>query len=176
MRKKTKQIYAESLLVLLKKSSYNVITISEICDNTSLSRRTFYNNFNTKDDVVRFICENMMTQYIDILRKEDNLTLIKVATIFCRYGESMLDVFKLLIQNNIYHIFIDTGIKNISIIHDLIPNNILSKVNETQRKYTFLVHSVGAFKMFEQWIISGMKESSEELASIYASIIRDVQC
>lgn len=175
MRKKTKDIYAESLLQLIEKSSYDVVTISEICDNTPLTRRTFYNNFKSKDEVVVYICDNLMHEYIIRIHKEKAYTLAEISTTFCKFVALKKDIFMTLINNNIYHIFGNTAIRNFSYIISLVPNNVLEEANETHRNYSFLFHTAGVLKITEQWLISGMKESAEELSSIYMSIIRDVR-
>ncbi|MFR9543588.1 MAG: TetR/AcrR family transcriptional regulator [Rikenellaceae bacterium] len=173
MRKNTKEIYADSLLDLLRRSSYDVITISEICDNTPLTRRTFYNNFSSKEDVVIFICNNLMDRYIDMLRSEERVTLATIATRFCQFGASNKELFMLIIDNDIYHIFVRVGIKRIVDVGSFVPNSIVDEPSETQRKYINLFHAVGTLNLFEQWLIGGMKESPEEMSSIYTSIVRE---
>ncbi len=174
MRSKTKQIYADSLLDLLKRSSYNVITISEICDNTSLSRRTFYNNFSSKEDVVTFICENYLAGYIEIIKREETLSLAKAATLFCIYGAAQKELVLILIQRNLYHIFVDVGISKTRYIYAHILNGNFEKMSDVHRNYAYLLYSISAFKLFEQWIIGGMRESAEEISQIFISIMRDL--
>ncbi len=174
MRKNTKEIYTDSLLDLLRRSSYDVITISEICDNTPLTRRTFYNNFSSKEDVVIFVCNNLMDRYIEILRSEESVTLATIALRFCQFGASNKELFMLLIENDIYHIFVRVGIKRIVDIGSFVSKNMVDGVSDIQRKYINLFHAVGTLKLFEQWLIGGMKESPEEMSNIYTSIVRDV--
>ncbi len=173
MRKNAKDIYASSLLDLLQKSSYDVITTSEICDNTPLTRRTFYNNFTSKKDVAQFICDKLMEEYLEILRKEQSITHTKGAEIFCRFGASKKEIFTLLIQNNLYYMIAEAGIKNAEAYFALYPNDIFGNLNKTQRNYILKLYSVCAVNLFEQWLIGGMKESPEEMSRIYASFVRD---
>lgn len=62
-----------------------------------------------------------------------------------------------------------------SYLNSIITNNILDRVDATHRNYILLFHTAGGLKIFEEWLINGMKESSAELSEIYISIVRDVQ-
>ncbi|MFR9546385.1 MAG: TetR/AcrR family transcriptional regulator [Rikenellaceae bacterium] len=175
MRNKSKRIYAESLLRLLEKSPYELITISEICDHTSLTRRTFYNNFTSKEEVAEVICEELMDGYIEQIHRSGEFTLLGMSREFYDYGAKNSESFMTLHKSGIFHIFSRVFISRLGYINSLVPNNILSRVDAVQQNYTFLFHSAGVLKIFEEWLISGMNESSAELSEIYTSIVRDVQ-
>ena len=42
----------QALLNLMEKMEYDKITVTEICRNADLDRRTFYRNFDSKNDVL----------------------------------------------------------------------------------------------------------------------------
>ncbi len=168
-------MYASSLMQLLDKSAFEDITISEICDNTSLSRRSFYNNYTSKDDVVVFLCESLMEEFIEIVQKKREFTLRKISMIFYEFGARHKEIFMVLINRNIFHIFAEALTKRITYLNSLIPNNILTGANEGLINYFALFHSAGVLKLFEHWLMSGMKESPNELSEIYVSIVRDTQ-
>lgn len=63
MATKSKQIIVDTFLDILRENPYEVITISEVLANTPLVRKTFYNNFSSKDDIVRYICKDLMAEY-----------------------------------------------------------------------------------------------------------------
>lgn len=45
---------ADALLFLMEEQSYSKITVKDICKKSDLSRQTFYNFFECKDDIIRF--------------------------------------------------------------------------------------------------------------------------
>lgn len=51
----TKIMIADALIQLLDKKSYQNISVNEICNSCKISKRTFYNHFRDKYDVVCFI-------------------------------------------------------------------------------------------------------------------------
>jgi len=63
----TKQIIAQQVLELCKSKPINKISVQELMDKCSLSRKTFYNNFQDKFDLINwffgFMCDNIIEQY-----------------------------------------------------------------------------------------------------------------
>ncbi len=67
---------ADALLALLKRKSYKVITVSELCQEAAIGRKTFYRNFDTMEDVIDLILDDLLEVYRGSLRKipsEDRL-------------------------------------------------------------------------------------------------------
>lgn len=54
-QKKTHKAVELALLDLLQEKNYEQITISELTDKADINRKTFYNNYDSLDDVVRSI-------------------------------------------------------------------------------------------------------------------------
>ena len=58
MKQSPKVVLANSLEELLKKRSFDNITVGEIADNCGLSRTTFYRQFKDKYDCMNWIYQN----------------------------------------------------------------------------------------------------------------------
>ena len=65
---RSKDWIAESLVKLLNVKKYNAITIKDIYTDADLSRQTFYNLFDGKEDVLRYY---ISTLYFPVLRRMD---------------------------------------------------------------------------------------------------------
>lgn len=50
---------ADALVSLLMERNYHQISVFDICQSASLSRQTFYNFFNSKEDILRFFFKNL---------------------------------------------------------------------------------------------------------------------
>lgn len=51
---KTKKKLSDALIELLEEQNYDDIKISDLCQRAGVSRATFYNNFNSTDDVMNY--------------------------------------------------------------------------------------------------------------------------
>ena len=69
---KTKEKLTKALVQLLKEKQIQNIKVSELCDLASVSRATFYNNFDTIDDVFVYYVTKLEFPIDDILGKEVN--------------------------------------------------------------------------------------------------------
>ncbi len=69
---KTKEKLTKALVQLLKEKQIQNIKVSELCDLASVSRATFYNNFDTIDDVFVYYVTKFEFPIDDILSKEVN--------------------------------------------------------------------------------------------------------
>lgn len=69
---KTKEKLTKALVQLLKEKQIQNIKVSELCDLASVSRATFYNNFDTIDDVFVYYVTKFEFPINDILSKEVN--------------------------------------------------------------------------------------------------------
>ncbi len=58
-QRKTRQAIFTAFTGLLSKKSYNKITIQEIIECADVGRTTFYAHFQTKDDLLKALCEEL---------------------------------------------------------------------------------------------------------------------
>ncbi len=101
-----KNLVADSLFKLLKNNDINDISITKICNNASISRTSFYNNFNNILDVINYkfdlIIDNLYEiYYLNKKRNKDKYNLCKE---ILKYIEKNKEVF-LIIINKFYFDF-----------------------------------------------------------------------
>ncbi len=175
MSKQSKEMIAKSFWDILQTSPYENITISEILANTLLVRKTFYNNFKEKDDIVRYICHNLMAEYMTRLTSSAEFTLYNFARTFYIFGKEKREIFTLLFQNRIFHIFNEAFNNHMALVNSILPHNILNAVDEENLSFIFAFHAQGTLAMFELWVKSGFEKSVDQMAAIYTSIVGDLQ-
>lgn len=61
---KSKLWMEAALLQLMKKKNFSAITVTDICEKAGVSRLTFYRNFETKEDILRFHFDKVFHEYI----------------------------------------------------------------------------------------------------------------
>ena len=56
-----KEYITEALLQLMKKKNFEKLTIEEITDRAGVNRSTYYRNFKSKEMIVQFYFDNIIT-------------------------------------------------------------------------------------------------------------------
>lgn len=101
---KSQQAILETMLILLKNKSYPDISISEICEQSGVSRQTFYKLFETKENLLLSVLQNAPFAKQDV----DNDGLVDLREICVGYAKFVFanqDLIKMLIQNELMRIF-----------------------------------------------------------------------
>ena len=179
-QKKTREAIFKSFTELLSKKHYNQITVGEIIDGADVGRATFYAHFETKDFLLKELCEELFCHIFDStkeggakhkhifdcdapssvvlhllqhLQRNDNNILELLA---CENNELFLRYFKsnlkILIQRQ-PHIFGNKKEKDIP--DDYWVNYVSSTFVETVK----------------WWLDNKMNETAEKLSSYFLAVI-----
>ena len=64
-QRKTREAIFAALMDLLSKRDFGRITVGEIIDRADVGRATFYAHFETKDDLLKALCEELFCHIFD---------------------------------------------------------------------------------------------------------------
>ena len=155
----TKECIEGALIQLLEKKDMEKITISEIVKRAGVSRTAFYAHYQTKEEVLKSVLDDVIHQ-IDQIAVGDPRSEAYWASLFTEV-EKIADPFRLLIRAGL-------GSHILSEITDQIladaPNNPVHRYNEvlwTGAIYNLLVH----------WVTSDFPETPAEMAKICTKIV-----
>lgn len=108
----------KSLIQLMETKPYHQITIMDICKQADLSRQTFYNVFDKKEDILRFAlndsCENQLTPLIS----QGEITISDIVNAFTKILEENKVLLRLIIENSLDGILSDEIAKSITFFTD----------------------------------------------------------
>jgi len=162
---------AEALIELLKKQEYSKLTVSALAKRAGLGRATFYRNFDTLDDVLRFICDRAFEE----LRKTvlachlaaprtgqlERTTFIKPFLLF--WGERASLVRALVSAGRVE--FLHTGLADMT-ARILALSSAQSKLRWKRVDYFIALRSGAAIALLVHWIGCGMDLPADELADL----------
>jgi len=172
-QKKTRQAVFEAFTGLLETKTYSNITVQDIIDEADIGRSTFYSHFETKDDLLKALCEEIFDHvFAENLTKEhthdfstrkkylqaeithilyhlqDNSRYIK-RILSCESGEMFMSYFK----NNLEKIF---------------TNELQKKKTEVPKEY-LLNHMVCDFAETVRWWMRHDTYTPEEICKFFLS-------
>jgi AcrR family transcriptional regulator len=154
---------ATALFALLREKNYGDITISEVCTKAGLTRKTFYRDFDSLDDVVDFAVYARISEYISNPNPASFEEYLYRFFAFCAQRKEVLALFE---KQGIYHLFIKSVASYLTESSYLKALAVTAGFNSDNRDYFWksLVHEECAF--VEVWIKRGFRETPEELVHL----------
>ena len=146
----------EELIILMNEKNYYKISISELCQKAGVSRMAFYNNYESKDNLLKQIIYYQTNKLID---KIGSPFREKTST------EWYIKMFECIKEDNWYLKTIFNAnfeFEYLSSINDLVLHDeTISPTN----KYLRLMWTGGIINTIIYWLESGMKDSVLEMAT-----------
>jgi len=163
---------ADSFLSLLRDNPLDEISIKQIMDATDLSRQTFYQIFNSKEEILDYYLDTVFCDFIKTSRQKTVASLCDAAKIFFAFFEAYQESLRLIIENGkscIVQRKCREYLHKENYIH-----YALQGVNSKQEKdyaATFIIS--GMVAMLEQWLREDSAKhpvSTQELAILLCRI------
>lgn len=98
---------AESLVALMQKQRYEKITIQQICDGAGLSRQTFYNVFDSKEEILHFYLRDSYQAKFQALSGQKTLPVEDIVSSFIAVVSDTRPALDAMIANDLSGIIFD---------------------------------------------------------------------
>ena len=92
---------AGALSELMQEASYEKITIGDICARADLSRQTFYNLFDSKEEVLRFSLRDVYEDQFRRLADQESISMEDIVDSFAYVVGSRQELLNAMIRNNL---------------------------------------------------------------------------
>lgn len=167
-----------ALLKLMKTEIYQEITIQEITDHAGLSRRTFYRNYSTKDEILEGYFYKIWLEYRELLLQQTDLSLVNIAMIFFTQMQKHRDFLSLVNRHHLLPLFL---VK----IDELLPpafNEVKGRAlpySKESIQYALSFSTGGFMRILIRWLNDSVQKTPEEMAAIikdYISICNYPNC
>ena len=156
----TRMCIGEAITLLMKDKDFDHISISDITKRSGVSRMTFYNYYNSKDEAVRDYLKEIIDEYIEV--EEDDETaghyrekehIVKALNFFDKHANFFVTFAKR---------------KKIDFIIEAINSFMIKYVypNRNYSKYELYYYSGALLNLFLKWEEEGKEISAEEVAEI----------
>lgn len=161
---------SDSLFSLLEKHNLNDITVTEICSNTILNRRTYYRNCEEILDLIYYKVDKIVKGNIAIIDWNSNDER-KLYTIFFKYWYEHKSILTILKKQELFSIFILRFKKIINevtypFLQDIIDNNGIENI-----KYYYNSYIIGGLSnVLECWVENNFDIDISKLVDMFCSL------
>ena len=169
-KQQSKEWLANSLLILMQTKPFENISISEIAAHADLSRRTFYRAFSSKTDIIVYIIERILPEYITALKQLENINMQNISLAFFQFAHNHQDIISLLKKHHLEYYILDLFNKYLPVIRHHIFTKPLSGDEEVEKIF-LLISGAGFFNILMYWINNNQSQSPEELATMMSKAI-----
>lgn len=166
---RTQKAISGALLSLIKEHAYEDISVTHICRRVDVVRKTFYNNFHSKDDVVHYLINDIFHE----MESKVDLQHMSVQQI-------LLISFKFILENREdLLLFYNRGLIRFahkSISAYITKDHIIAKIDDKMvdaRAYKYIAAQISAvlISVIETWIENGLEEPVEFMAELTESLM-----
>lgn len=154
-----------ALLQLMTEKPYNEISIKEITEKADLSRRTFYRNFNQKDDLLCEYAHGLMEEYISDLREVAQPSAFNVMRVYFSFWKKHLDFLRLLEKNRLLYLVFEKHNEALPHIRKAVYGTECTDV--PLQEYTIAFNAGGFCNLLFAWLRRGAQESPEKMAAFF---------
>lgn len=179
-QQKTQDAIFAAFTHLLSIKNYTKITVQEIIDEANIGRSTFYAHFETKDDLLKSLCNDLFNHIFSESLDTENThdfsivpydTYAMITHILYHLRDNKKNILALLsCENN--ELFLSYFKKYLrKMIIDYILCNI--NHNNTTVPEDFLINHITCsfMGMIQWWTDNGLKDTPENLAKYFESVI-----
>ena len=175
-QKKTREAIFNAFSTLLSEKNYNQISVQEIIDAANIGRTTFYAHFETKDYLLKELCEELFDHIIDTamcLPHEHYHYSCDYATdsvflhLLKHLQENDLNILELLSSENneIFLRYFKSNLKKLIISQYAEKGNL----NKSKLPQDYLVNHISSsfVETVSWWISHNMKETPETITEFF---------
>ncbi|GGH35222.1 TetR/AcrR family transcriptional regulator [Paenibacillus segetis] len=160
------QLLSNALMEELDSKKYENITIKDICRTADVSRQTFYNIFNTKDELLRLCIKDIFEEIMKKRSSEEHMDAKTSLSIFFETFYSKKSFMDIIVKSNLEYIMIEElmlSITNLAQISD--TEGIVSHMD-----YILAFYSGGLAQYLFHWCKDPNRISLEELIQVLSEL------
>ena len=167
----TKNIIRTVFLQLLKEKPVNKITVKEICDRAEINRGTFYKHYLDVYDLMESLeaeaLDTVETLIASLETDGPRQTLLQILKTL-KENKELINSLSRNMTNN--HFIIQMSSCCMKYVVPLLTSGQTDDLAANNYAYSYVVG--GTSSIIEQWFVTNMKETPEELATIIMTLTR----
>ena len=168
---KSKALMEKTLLKLMEKEEYSKITIQEITDYSGLSRRTFYRNYSSKDEIIQESFAKIWIEYEEAVRQQSDLSMPNIARVLTDVMTSHIEFLHLIRRNHLLTLVLVETDKLLPLIFDEVKGHTMPFSKESI-SYALAFGTGGFMRILVKWLDEDIPKSPEQMADLAKDILQ----
>jgi len=166
----SKKMLMSGLIRLMETYDFSMITVTQICQEAELSRRTFYRLYNTREEILNEYMSTLAEEFICMVADTAPRHYTEVAAIYFEFWTQHEIFLNLLKKNNMLEIIYRISGEIAPVVFEKVKPDM--KIDDMTRSY-LLSYSLGGLNgMLIRWVEEGMELSSEQVKTILDRALR----
>lgn len=154
---RSQHMIADALLSLMKRKPFQQITVTEICEEAAIGRKTFYRNFEMKEDVLDFYLDHLCGIFEkEILGK----TADEQMYLYFSFSKQNIEFFSAINQNGLLPL---CQRKFSKFLPDTMP---IWSEDAIQQEYYSRYVTAGVEAIMQVWVEHSFKEDIDSVVSL----------
>lgn len=159
--------FLAALLPLLKRERFENITITQLCQEAGLSRKTFYENFKKKEDLLDYFIKANCIVYPTM--KQELSPLLHYFT----YWNNLREWILVFIENDLWYELNSMAIKQFIPIMTNFNWKALFGDCYINEELVLQFYTAGFSEIMKQWALHGFIETPEQLAEMTTMLVSE---
>lgn len=155
---KRQKLFQTTLLSLMEQKNYQDITVTSLCKEMDIPRKTFYRYFNTLDDVLNMILDEALTNSFLYLEITTDLTG------YLNYWKKEKYLLDVLEENRLSSLLVTKSQERLTAFR--------KDGAMTNHDIMYSAYIAALFTILLSWHHSGMQQSVEEITSLVYKMFR----
>lgn len=165
----------EALLALMRTRGYTQTTVTDICREAGIPRRTFYHYFDSKEAVLRAVVEDMLNEcFLEVMLEFDRgYEIMKESLIrnFRYWQGEAREKLDLLLENGLSGVMMQCALRWLESEHLGLPHR--PGVTEKELELITMVGTSGFFTLLMYWRRNDYRETPEKMADFAMRVLSE---
>lgn len=165
----------EALLALMRTRGYTQTTVTDICREAGIPRRTFYHYFDSKEAVLRAVVESMLNEcFLEVMLEFDRgYEIMKESLIrnFRYWQGEAREKLDLLLDNGLSGEMMQCALRWLESEHLGLPHR--PGVSDKELELITMVGTSGFFTLLMYWRRNNYRETPEKMADFAMQVLSE---
>ena len=154
----------QGLLNAMLSRGYDSVSISELCDELGVPRKSFYRYFNGKEGALYALIDHVLMDFSGEVFSEEAGAAMDTMERFFNYWKTNRRFVDAIVKNDLISLFVWRALSR-SMEADVVAEKLLGLHAGMKREYVVSFFVSGLLSLLFQWHHANFRESPREMAS-----------